>query len=139
MRSPKRESASSESAAAASISPTTDGVSDIVTLVYTVEASESPVVEWSAGLKPAAWYAQTDDGFPGTVVWESENNTKWTATVTLPASGQGFFRATYKKGADSYVRYSKSISLDSGVKVGGVTYKTIKVVEINSVKVLAVE
>ena len=128
-----------ESAAAASLSPTTDGVSDIVTIVYNVEASEAPVIEWSAELKPAAWYAQTDDGFPGTVVWESENNTKWTATVTLPASRSGFFRATYVKGADSYVRYNRSISLDGGVNVGGVNYKKLKVVEINGVKVLAVE
>ena len=128
-----------ESAAAASISPTTDGVSDIVTIVYNVEASEAPVIEWSAELKPAAWYAQTDVDFPGTVVWESENNTKWTATVTLPASRSGFFRATYVKGADSYVRYNRSISLDGGVNVGGVTYRTLKVVEINGVKVLAVE
>lgn len=123
-----------ESAAAASISTTTDGISDVVTIVYNVEASEAPVIEWSAELKPAAWYAQTDDGFPGTVAWESENNTKWTATVTLPASGRGFFRATYYKGADSYIRAAKAMAIDK-ITVGGKTY-TLGVGEINGTKVL---
>lgn len=126
-----------ESAAAASISSTTDGMSDIVTIAYNVDAKEAPVIEWSAELKPAAWYAQTDDGFPGTVVWESENNTKWTATVTLPASGRGFFRATYYKGADSYIRAAKAMAIDK-ITVGGKTY-TLGVGEINGTKVLTLK
>lgn len=126
-----------ESAAAASISPTTDGVSDIVTLVYNVEATEAPVIEWSAELKPAAWYAQTDDGFPGTVVWANENNIKWTATVTLPANGRGFFRATYYKGADGYIRASKAMAIEK-ITVGGKTY-TLGVGEINGTKVLTLK
>lgn len=126
-----------ESAAAASISSTTDGMSDIVTIAYNVDAKEAPVIEWSAELKPAAWYKQTDDGFPGTVVWESENNTKWTATVTLPASGRGFFRATYYKGADSYIRAAKAMAIDK-ITVGGKTY-TLGVGEINGTKVLTLK
>ena len=126
-----------ESAAAASISTTTDGISDIATIVYNVEASEAPVIEWSAELKPAAWYAQTDDGFPGTVVWETENNTKWTATVTLPANGTGFFRATYYKGADSYIRAAKAMAIEK-ITVGGKTY-TLGVGEINGTKVLTLK
>ena len=126
-----------ESAAAASISSTGDGVSDIVTIVYNVEADEAPVIEWSAELKPAAWYKQTDDGFPGTVKWASENNTKWTATVTLPANGRGFFRATYYKGADSYIKATKAMAIEK-ITVGGKTY-TLGVGEINGTKVLTLK
>lgn len=127
-----------ESAAAASIAKSADGAKDIVTIVYNVKAEEAPVLEFSAELKPALWLKQTDDGFPGSVEWTSEGNVKWTAVVTLPANGQGFFRATYWKGKENYIRSNKSMALDGGIIIDGVKF-SLKVVEINGVKVLGVE
>lgn len=127
-----------ESAAAASIAKSADGAKDIVTIVYNVKAEEAPVLEFSAELKPALWFKQTDDGFPGTVAWTSEGNVKWTAVVTLPANGRGFFRATYWKGKENYIRSNKSMALDGGIIIDGVKF-SLKVVEINGVKVLGVE
>lgn len=127
-----------ESASAASIATSADGVNDIVTIVYNVKAEEAPVLEFSAELKPALWLKQTDDGFPGSVEWTSEGNVKWTAVVTLPANGRGFFRATYWKGKENYIRSNQPMALDSGVIVDGVKF-ALKVVEINGVKVLGVE
>ena len=96
------------------------------------------MLEFSAELKPALWFKQTDDGFPGTVAWTSEGNVKWTAVVTLPANGRGFFRATYWKGKENYIRSNKSMALDGGIIIDGVKF-SLKVVEINGVKVLGVE
>lgn len=127
-----------ESAAAASIAKSSDGVNDIVTIVYNVKAEEAPVLEFSAELKPATWIKQTDEGFPGSVAWTTEGNVKWTAVVTLPANVRGFFRATYWKGKENYIRSIKSMALDGGIIIDGVKF-ALKVVEINGVKVLGVE
>ena len=127
-----------ESAAAASISKSSNGVNDIVTIVYNVKAEEAPVLEFSAEVKPATWIKQTDEGFPGSVAWTTEGNVKWTAVVTLPANGRGFFRATYWKGKENYIRSIKSMALDGGIIIDGVKF-ALKVVEINGVKVLGVE
>ena len=126
-----------EGANAASIAKSSDGVNDIITIVYNVESEEAPTIEYSASLRPAVWISPSEETFPGTVTWTDENKKVWTATVVVPSSGTGFFRATYWKGQESYVKYDKPMSV-SNMIIDGVKLK-LKVVEINGVKVLGVQ
>ena len=126
-----------EGANAASISKSSDGGNDIITIVYNVKAEEAPIIEYSASLRPAVWISPSEETFPGTVTWANENKQVWTATVVVPSNGTGFFRATYWKGQESYVKYDKPMSV-SNMIIDGVKLK-LKVVEINGVKVLGVE
>ena len=126
-----------EGANAASISKSSDGENDIITIVYNVTAEEAPIIEYSASLRPAVWLSPSEETFPGTVTWANENKQVWTATVVVPSNGTGFFRATYWKGQESYVKYDKPMSV-SNMIIDGVKLK-LKVVEINGVKVLGVE
>ena len=126
-----------EGANAASIAKSSDGGNDIITIVYNVTAEEAPIIEYSASLRPAVWISPSEETFPGTVTWANENKQVWTATVVVPSNGTGFFRATYWKGQESYVKYDKPMSV-SNMIIDGVKLK-LKVVEINGVKVLGVE
>ena len=126
-----------EGANAASISKSSDGENDIITIVYNVKAEEAPIIEYSASLRPAVWISPSEETFPGTVTWANENKQVWTATVVVPSNGTGFFRATYWKGQESYVKYDKPMSV-SNMIIDGVKLK-LKVVEINGVKVLGVQ
>lgn len=126
-----------EGANAARITPSSDGVNDTITIVYNVSAEEAPMLEYSELLKPAVWITPSDATFPGTVTWANDNKQVWTATVVVPAAKAGFFRATYWKGNESYVKYDKPMSV-SNMIIDGVNFK-LKVVEINGVKVLGVE
>lgn len=95
---------------------------DVITIVYGVESEEAPTIEYAASLeKPVTWLVPGDSGYP-TVVWahDAAANT-WTATVTTPKLGRGFFRASYYAGGDSYVRYNKACQMQK-IVIGGTTY-----------------
>lgn len=106
---------------AASISVTSDGTDDTITLIYNVESTESPIIEWTPDLN-LAWVQCGADGAPA-VSWAHDSAAnRWTASVVIPSTIRaGFFRGAYMKGSETYVKSGGPMSL-SKLIIGGKTY-----------------
>lgn len=108
-------------------------------ITYPIEAAEHPMMEVSTSLEGGGmWIAEDDDSCPINVVWSGSSG-NWQADVFSKTASHPklFIKASYYEGGDSYIKPTVAQGLNK-VVINGTTY-TVKVAEINGVKVLALE
>lgn len=98
----------------------------VITITYTVDAAAAPKLEYADSLDyGGAWSAEGDDTMPGgiSIGWEKHGGS-WVCTVTdADSSLQGFFRATYEKGAESIVTVGSTPMAMEYIYLGGKKYQ----------------
>lgn len=115
-----------------------DGLTHVF-VSYPIEATEHPILEVSTSLEGGGvWIAEDDASCPINVVWSGSSG-NWQAEVSSKTASHPalFIKASYYEGGDSYIKPTVAQGLNK-VIVNGITY-TVKVVEINGTKVLALE
>lgn len=113
------------------------GVTHVYTSYDVTGASEPPVAYFTRRLDPVEWFASTDSACPFNASW-TQNGSTWTCEWwPKSAEPSGFMRAAFTIGGETYVNNRAPVAFTK-VVIGGVTY-TVKVVEINGQKVLALE
>lgn len=92
-------------------------------VVYNVIAPEHPAGETCLALENAEWKKEDAADCPATVVWSGSSG-NWVARITPKsglATGRIFFKATYKRGGDTYINNKCAVGM-SQIVLGGVTY-----------------
>ena len=93
---------------------------NVMTIPYSVEAEEHPVIQCTATLDSPNWKAETDPDCLCTVTWSPTQ--PWVATVTPKTSQPSMFvKATYMAGGETYIRNAVPVGMDS-IILNGVKY-----------------
>ena len=90
----------------------TVGSGNVLTIPYSVEAGEHPVIQCTATLDAPSWKAEDDPDCLCTVSWSGSSGA-WVATVT-PKTAQSsmFVKATYMTGGETYIRNAAPVGMD---------------------------
>ena len=90
----------------------TVGSGNVMTIPYSVEAGEHPVIQCTANLSAPNWKAETDGDCLCTVSWSGSSGA-WVATVTPKTSQASMFvKATYMAGGETYIRNAAPVGMD---------------------------
>lgn len=115
-----------------------DGLTHVY-ISYPIKATEHPMMEVSTSLEGGGtWIAEDDASCPINVVWSGSSG-NWQADIYSKTTSHPalFIKASYYEGGESYIKPTVAQGL-SKVIINGTTY-TVKVVEINGTKILALE
>ena len=124
-----------------------------LTLTFNVESGNPPEVYFADRLSDGEWHRIEPSGESVWLVWHWEVEWSgapgaWVASITWKSGfngmtsppnppQQGFFRATYETGGNTYIRNNVATSIDK-VVVGGIEY-TVTVETVNGKKLLVLQ
>ena len=107
-------------------------------LDYYVESPKHPTIEVCTDLHKLDWKAETDSGCLANVVWSGESGHYKAEVWGKQPFTVLFVRASYIQGAKDVIKHHAPVEFGP-VTIGGTTYNTLKVEEMNGKKVLVVE
>ena len=92
------------------------GSPPVVTIPYSIEAAEHPVIQVCDDLQTANWKDETDGDCIANVSWSGTSGA-YVATVQRKAAGNGslFVKATYMAGGETYIKNVAPISVEGGI------------------------
>lgn len=107
-------------------------------LDYYVESPKHPTIEVCTDLHKLDWKAETDSGCLANVVWTGESGHYKAEVWGKQPFTVLFVRASYIHDAKDVIKHHAPVEFGP-VTIGGTTYNTLKVEEMNGKKVLVVE
>ena len=92
------------------------GSPPMVTIPYSIEATEHPTLMICDNLATVNWKAETDNDCIANVSWSGTSG-EYVATIQRKAVGNGqmFVKASYMAGAETYIRNTAPMSVDGGI------------------------